>query len=198
MMVLLCRLFTGTDAILSLIALFLLGYKMVLRFIHFTLLGTSILMLGACSSKNIRNDKDIRVNRIAYQQLAPEPVYNRLRWVHLPAVKPVRNLATVEGNVAPRIMPVVHLSLQNTRLNEAAQILGSTMRYHAYCASSIMDEVISIEMLGTVDELARVIETKANVKVLVDHNSRSIRFIKHDRMAPHFFDSATESEGNAL
>ena len=125
-----------------------------------------------------------KVYGAAHQQLAPQPVYNRLRNVELPYVMPPQNVETA----GEKYFPVVHLELKNARLEEAAAALADLARYHSYCSGSIADRRISVNTLGTLDELAAEIETKSKIKVVVDHDNRAIRFLAGS-VAPAFSDN---------
>lgn len=129
---------------------------------------------------------------MAYRKTAPEPVYNRLRWVHLPEVLPAR--ATGEAT-APMILPVVHLDLKNATLEEASRILASTARFNSYCSSSIADRKISLNKLGTLPELAAAIEATAGITVQVDFESSTVRFLPKLAPQPEFTAPLAEQEG---
>ena len=124
-----------------------------------------------------------------HQQLAPEPVYNRLRWVQLPDVMPSAEVETA----GQRYFPVVHLELKGARLEEAAATLASLGRYHSYCAGTIASRRISVNALGTLDELAAEIAAQEKIDVIVDHDSREVRFLART-VAPAF--SENEVSGN--
>lgn len=141
------------------------------------LLATAAMLLSGCgpTAKEWQPEKDTqKVYSVAANQLAPEPVYNRQRWVYLPEPLPSRELPDSD---APEIRPVFHMQLKNTKLEEVARLLAATARYNSYCNSSIADKKISIDTLGTIDELAEAISTKANIHVTVDHNDKQVRFL---------------------
>jgi hypothetical protein len=83
---------------------------------------------------------------------------------------------------------VFQLSLKNTTLEETARVLAATARYSSYTAPSIAKEKISVTNLGTIDELARIIESKARVQVVVDHENREVRFLAAHAEQPRLFD----------
>lgn len=121
----------------------------------------------------------------------PEPVYARTRWVRPPDVLPQRE-SYRESETAlresPSLRPVFQLSLRNTSLEETARVLAATARYSSYTAPSIAKEKISVTNLGTIDELARIIESKARVQVVVDHENREVRFLAAHAEQPRLFD----------
>jgi hypothetical protein len=120
----------------------------------------------------------------AYRQLPPQPVYNRLRWVYAPEVLPARE--TSSESSAPTIMPVFHLDLKNATLEEAARTLAATTRFSSYCSSTIADRKISINRLGTVDELAGEIAGAAGITVQIDRQSQTVRFLPKLAPQPEF------------
>src|SRR5690606_1426600 len=111
---------------------------------------------------------------VSYRQTAPQPVYNRLRWVHPPEVLPAR--ATHEST-APTIFPVFHVDLRNSTLEEAARVLAATARYESYCSSAIANRKISFNRLGTLNELAAALAASAGITVQVDHDMKTVRFL---------------------
>lgn len=111
---------------------------------------------------------------------APEPVYARTRWVQLPEVLPAREIPgeePVELKSAPAMRPIFHMTLKNSNLEEAARVLAAIARYTAYCAPSLVNQAVSIDNLGSVDELAEIIGRKAEVNVVVDHENREVRIL---------------------
>ena len=123
---------------------------------------------------------------------APEPVYARTRWVHPPDNLPTRDRpGAVEEpalEASPRLRSVFHLSLKNSSLEETARVLAATSRYSCYTAPSIAAEKISVDNLGTIVELARIIESKAHIQVVIDHQNKEVRFLAGHTEAPRLFD----------
>jgi len=123
--------------------------------------------------------------------VGPEPVYARTRWVRPPEVLPERDSESSTSAAlreTPSLRPVFELSLRNTTLEETARVLAATARYSSYTAPSIANEKISVTNLGTIDELARIIESKARVQVVVDHENREVRFLAAQAEQPRLFD----------
>ena len=150
---------------------------------HLLTLGMTIgivagsILLSACGPqmKEWTPDKKTpAVYEISARQTPPQPVYKKLRWVNLPEPLPSRE--PLESG-APVIKPVFHMELKNATLEEAAAALASTARYGSYCASTVADRKITINSLGTTDELANEISGKASVHVVVDHGNRQIRIL---------------------
>ncbi len=146
-------------------------------------MSMSVCFLVGCSSTPATK-KAPRVHSIAHRQLPPEPVYNRLRWVEPPEVMPKRERQYTDTR--PLILPVFHLELQDSTLKEASLVLAGTARYHSYCSSLIADKKISVQSLGTIDELAELIASKANIRVIVDHTNKEVRFLAQQVNQPQF------------
>jgi hypothetical protein len=122
--------------------------------------------------------------------VGPEPVYARTRWVRPPEVLPQRDTSSDSAGLrdSPSLRPVFQLSLKNVTLEETARVLAATSRYSSYTAPSIAKDKISVTNLGTIDELARIIESKARVQVVVDHQNREVRFLAAHAEQPRLFD----------
>lgn len=139
--------------------------------------GLALIILTACGPavKEWEPSKaKTRVSSVAFRQLPPEPVYNTVRWVHLPEPLPSRELPLSD---APQIRPVFHMQLKNVTLEEAAHLLAASVRYGSYCASSIAKKRVSINALGTTDELAAQIASQARVDIYVDHVNQQVRVL---------------------
>ena len=145
------------------------------------ILALSLLLLSvsltACSTKK---DDEVAVFTHTNKQFAPEPIYNRLRWVQLPTVIPPtpKDIAdSTPSSDAPLILPVIHLELYNSPLKEAAQLIADSSSYNSYCSSDIVDQKITINTLGTLNELLDEVAKTANIDTVVDHKTRTIRFM---------------------
>lgn len=135
--------------------------------------------------------KDSGLYMPSVRTVGAEPVYARTRWVRPPEILPQREsyqAAEANERSTPSLRPVFELSLKNTSLEETARVLAATARYSSYTAPSIAREKISITNLGTIDELARIIESKARVQVVVDHDNREVRFLAAQAEQPRFFE----------
>ncbi len=140
-------------------------------------LGIALSLVTAasgCGATAVK--KEERSYRVAVEQIPANPTYHRLRWVHLPDIKPYAH-EQVSADV-PAILPVINIDLENSTLEEAARVLAATGRYSSYCASSVAKRKLSIKAIGTVDELAREIAKRAQVYSSVDHENREIRFLE--------------------
>jgi hypothetical protein len=82
---------------------------------------------------------------------------------------------------------VYELSLTNATLDQTCKVLASMARYSSYTSPSLAKEKFSFKNLGTIDELARIIEEKAQIKVVVDHESKEVRFLVRTALEPTLF-----------
>ena len=148
----------------------------------------SVLVIGilaGCSSSKPQSQvkKTSKAFSVANRQLAPEPVYNRTRWVQLPEVLPATGANTLKSNKRradleqPMMFSVINFELENGTLKEAAQMLAASSRYQAFCDPSFANKSINIKMLGTIHEIANKISEASGVDVLIDHTNREVRFV---------------------
>jgi hypothetical protein len=149
------------------------------------------IVCGACGAPKAYEPLDGSKRTVflsAVRTHGPEPVYSRTRWVLPPETLPAREdtsgRASSEG---PTLRPVFHLALKGTTLEETARVLAAMARYSSYTAPSIAKNKISVQNLGTIDELARIIERTAKVKVVVDHVNREVRFLAAHAEAPRLY-----------
>lgn len=151
-----------------------------------------ILITGCGGLKDYQPlPKDEGLYMPSVRTVGPEPVYARTRWVRPPEVLPQRDSYPKDAGSlreTPSLRPVFQLSLKNTTLEETARVLAATARYSSYTAPSIAKDKISVTNLGTIDELARIIESKARVQVVVDHENREVRFLAAHAEQPRLFD----------
>jgi hypothetical protein len=127
-----------------------------------------------------------------FRAAAPEPVYSRTRWAHLPEVLPQREMPgddKREGGpeTGPALRPVFQLTLNKASLEETARVLAAMARYSSYTAPSIAQNSFSIENLGTIDELGRIIGEKAGIQVVIDHDNKEVRFLAPAAETPRLF-----------
>jgi len=147
-------------------------------------LGACLVLIAGCTPRS--EVKKPVVYRIAHRQLPPEPVYSRLRLVHVPETMPLARANYSPDR--PRILPVIHLELDEDTLEDAAAALAATARYSSYCASSIANQKVSLNQLGTIDELAGELAAAAGIRVVVDHENRQVRFFAQPIEQPRFFE----------
>lgn len=138
---------------------------------------SALVVLAACSS---RPDVVVRTEYYpsAFRQNAPEPVYSRLMWSHLP--QPIQAKA---DNDAPYLMPKISFELPNSNLEETLQALAQTIGYRWSYPAELGTRRVSVKRVGTVDEILSEIGRQAGVETELDHEQRLVR--AYDRsMAP--------------
>lgn len=141
------------------------------------LLVSLLILMSACSSSDLKpyaTEKHFELYGMATRQLPPDPVYNRLRWVYPPDTYPD---STEVPTSSSYIMPVFHMHVENSPLDETVKILAATLRYTSFCSSKVAAQRITINKLGTAEELAAEISRQANVNVIIDHQNKDIRFM---------------------
>jgi hypothetical protein len=143
--------------------------------------GFCLVLAGCAGAKEWEPDNKPEVYSVSHRPYAPQPVYSRLRWVHPPTVLPARTIAKTG---APAIVKTYSLSLKNATIEDAAAALAAAARYSSFCSSSVASQKISIEGMGTIDELAASIAAKGKVQVVVDHEGREIRILRKEDAAP--------------
>ena len=136
----------------------------------------ALLCVSGCSSTEVV-DTEIRPPT-AIKPYASEGVYNRLRLAHLPKPLPSTKATKAKAQLrrAPIILPAVHLEMHEATLEETLEALSTTTSYHTYCSSKVAEKKISINTLGTIDELAEKISIAGGINVIVDHDTRSVSF----------------------
>ncbi len=150
------------------------------------------LFSTACSVNSSKpKSKERKYYMGAVRQLAPDPVYSRLRWVQLPEPLPSKELAPPSPF---RILPVYSFDVKDAKIEDVAKLLGDTSRYSSYAASNIKEKKISIQTLGTVDEIAEAIGRKAQIDVTVDHETKEVRFLQHGVKPGFFSEKVTDNE----
>ncbi|MCO6432484.1 MAG: hypothetical protein J5J00_16645 [Deltaproteobacteria bacterium] len=134
------------------------------------------LMLTACGSnlKKWNPNSERKYFGVAFRQLPPDPVYNRLRMAYLPSPLPP---ADTSHSSTYRLAPVYELNLKNTSLEQTARIVANMARYTSYTSSVIASRKVNVVGLGTIDELGDLISEKAGINVVVDHQNREVRFL---------------------
>ena len=141
-----------------------------------TSIACAALVACAVSGCSSSSTPDIapKTYKVAFRQVPPQPVYNRVSFVPLPEPMPSRELP---ASTAGRISPMVHLDLKNATLEEASSVLAAVSRYSSFTSSSIAKQRITLNMLGTIEELGERISNEAGIKVVIDHDTRQVRFL---------------------
>ena len=149
----------------------------------------AVSLLSGCGGISAYHPPKERDYRVTYRRFAPDSVYNRLKWVQLPA--PVPSEKTAQGDL-PYIFPIIEFSVKNESLEEAIGVLAASAGYQAYTESSIAGKKLSLEMLGTMDEVALRIAERADVKIVVDHDGKVIRVFGVGAETPRFTDEVID------
>jgi len=161
-----------------------------------SLITVALLVCGVsvgCSTSDVKpyepNNKAGRTLFMpSYRAAGPEPVYARTRWVHPPEVLPARDGGDTDSSYdTPSLRPVYELTLKNATLEQTCKVLASMARYSSYTSPSLARESFSFQNLGTIDELAQIIEEKAQIKVVVDHENKEVRFLVRTALEPTLF-----------
>ena len=136
------------------------------------------------TSKNIRT-----IFMPSYRTAGPEPVYARTRWVQPPEVLPPRSGGSTDSSYdgSPALRPVYELTMKNATLEQTCKVLAQMARYSSYTSPSLATQKFSFQNLGTIDELARIIEQQAGIKVVVDHENKEVRFLVRTALEPTLF-----------
>jgi len=132
------------------------------------------------------------IYRSAIRQLPPKATYHRLRWAHLPDLKPLH--VSAPRDEVPSVLPILNLDVKDVTLEEAGRVLAATTRYATYCTSSIAKRKISLNAVGTIDELAAQLGKQAQVHSYVDHDNREIRFLTEEGSTQVSSEEISENE----
>ena len=114
---------------------------------------------------------------VAARQTAPEPVYSRVTWSHLPEPSPPRARAREDLKNVPLFRPVVSFELRQTSLGEAVQSLAQTIGYDWSFPKELARRKVKVRTVGTVEEVLKEIDRQAGVKSEIDHEHRIVRVI---------------------
>jgi hypothetical protein len=109
---------------------------------------------------------------------APQPVYNRVFMARPPQVLP--STKNIENKGSP-VDPVFQLEASDETVENVVRQLGKAARYRTYTAASVADIKISIESLGTIQELTDTISSAAGVYISVDSANRELRVLPPKR-----------------
>lgn len=159
--------------------------------LRLSMLGTLLIMVlsGCSSTPSPTVSKEPQVYKIQTRKIAPDPVYNRVIWAHLPDSMPSLSMPR---SASAQIAPIITFDVSNVKLEDAARTLAATMQYASYCSSVIADQRLTLRRLGSIDELAEAISQQARISVSVDHEGRVLRFLPQLTESPRFY---SEREG---
>ena len=130
------------------------------------------LVLSVACSKPDRSELEPKIEyyKVTQRQSAPEPVYSRVTWSHLPA--PLPNKQTEQ---APLLLPNIVFDLPNTTLAVAVEALAQAMGFRWVFPAALKAQPVSIRMEGSVHEVLAEIARQAEVDVELDVENRIVR-----------------------
>lgn len=143
------------------------------------LLFLSLLVVACSVPDRSKLKPKVEYYRPVQRKYAPEPVYSRVTWSHLPA--PLPSKKTEE---APMIQPAMVFDLPDSTLAEAVEALAQAMGYRWVYPSDLKNKAVSIRMEGTVDEVLQEIAEQADVTAELDAKEKLVR-IYTKGMQPH-------------
>lgn len=156
-------------------------------FLEFSVLIILSLIVSGCAMREAptwKPDKHNEIHPIANKQLPPEPIYNPVRWVRPPEVTPARKADYKPSN---KIISLVYsFTVKDSTIEKTSLALANALGYRSYCSSLIAEQPFSLELLGTIDEIANTISKKAGIKVVLDHDNKEVRFLTKDAVVPQF------------
>lgn len=150
-------------------------------------------VLAACgpTQKQWEVPKERKYYSAASRRLPPPEGYNRLKWVHLPEVLPVTESEAVAAT-APQMMPLIHYSVRDLSLEEASRVLAASARYTSYAASNVAGRKVTLNAIGSIEEVAERLAMLSQTRIVVDHENRQLRVLSTDVAAPQFFERSKE------
>ena len=138
------------------------------------LVGSAVNAIGGCS---YTPNTEIVKYDVTSRQTAPEPVYSRVTWSHLPEPAPPRARPREDLKNVPLFHPVVSVELHQTSLGEAVQSLAQTIGYDWSFPKELARRKVRVKTVGTVEEVLKEIDRQAGVKSELDHVRRIVRVI---------------------
>ena len=129
----------------------------------------------ACGNNNVAPTETYKV---AFRQRAPEPVYGRFMWSHLP--NPIKPKV---AETAPFHLPRVQFDMPDASLEEAVEALAQAMGYRWHFPKAVATRRVRIRMEGTVEEILTEIGNQTGVYGMFDHKERMVKIID-TRMIP--------------
>lgn len=124
-----------------------------------------------CSYSRVSESTHPTSNR----KYAPEPIYSRVTMARPPETHPA-SVSIQKGDA--KFFQILHFQIRNQSLEETAKLLAGTSRYHSYCAASIADQKITIDTIGTIDEIGEKIAAQMGIDVTIDHVNKEVRFLR--------------------
>lgn len=114
------------------------------------------------------------VAQVSFRQLPPEPVYARQRFVQLP--EPLPAMGPVPGGrTAPIVTPILHLTLNDARLDDALNSLAKVGNFSAFSSPSVEGRRVTVNRIGTMEELVSELTTQTGASITIDNRRRELR-----------------------
>lgn len=134
------------------------------------LLVLCVILLGGCTS-SVHSPEYLT----SVTQVPPQPVYNRIFLARPPEVLPYRKK---HKSISVKENPVFQLDVSNETVESVIKTLASASRFRGYTSATIADSKVSLQAVGTIDELADALSKAANIHISVDHANRELRAIR--------------------
>lgn len=128
--------------------------------------------LSVACSKPDRSELEPKVEyyTVTQRKTAPEPVYSRVTWSHLPAPLPSK-----KTEKSPLMLPSMAIDLPDATLAEAVEAIAQAMGYRWIYPAGIPTAPISISMEGSVHEILAEVARQAGVDIELDVENRVVR-----------------------
>lgn len=142
-----------------------------------------LLFVCACSSSKPPRWDEVERSKEFYnmpsRKYAPEPVYGRMTWSHLPEPQVQKN-----KDDAPLIDPTFSFEMPNSNLTEALEALSQAIGYRWKYPQRLGHRKISINRVGTVSEILSEICSQAHVRAALD-NAERIIYVQDANLRPN-------------
>lgn len=129
----------------------------------------SIVVFSGCADRSELAPK-IDYYLPSTRTAAPEPVYNRVMYSHLPAPNPLK---TKENS--PFLPVTISFEMPGSNLKEAVEALAQTIGYRWDYPTGLKNRAVSVKMVGRVDEVLQEISRQAGVTSEIDYDQRVVR-----------------------
>lgn len=129
------------------------------------------LLLVACSKPD-RSELEPKVEyySVTQRKSAPEPVYSRVTWSHLPAPLPSK-----KTEKSPLMLPAMAIDLPDATLPEAVEAIAQAMGFRWVYPAGLPSAPVSIRMEGSVHEVLAEVARQAGVDIELDVENRIVR-----------------------
>ena len=143
----------------------------------------SLLFVCACSKSTPPRWDEVARSKEFYnmpsRKYAPEPVYGRMTWSHLPEPQVQKSQED-----APMLDPSFSFELPNSNLSEAIEALSQAIGYRWKYSQRLGYRKISINRVGTVSDILAEICSQAHVRAMLD-NAERIIYVQDANLRPN-------------